>query len=182
MPGRRICYRNWIVEIGRDPQNADFQREIESAPPNPIIVAGVRRAIERLSAQEREFIQLYYFEGRDGEEVSTIMLLPGRRFETLQRRVMKRLRTYLRQELEGRFGTENPDTTPGCPICRHVKRKEIDHLLKAKSPNETWRKVIRILRDRYGLRGICPQRIIGHMTYHLVKERGNDGPDQETAR
>jgi len=163
MPSNRIVYRDWIVELGRDPalplptEGAnDHQAAVEEA---------VEKALEALSEDEREFIQRFYNMGQTYREISESTGRAIHRLEALHRRAAKRLRKELAPLVRQLYGVEG-EPAPECLICSSGYRKEIDELIAAKKKSETWRSVIREIRKRYNLKITTPQILIGHEKYH----------------
>ena len=66
MPGSRVIYQNWIVELGLDPLKIkNFFDIIESSSEKSAeIDHQVRAAMESLSEAEMEFVIRFYFMGQ----------------------------------------------------------------------------------------------------------------------
>ena len=58
------------------------------------------------------------------------------------------------------------ESRPDCIICRSEHRREIDRVIASREEAETWRPVIRKIRERFGLKITTPQTLIGHEKYH----------------
>ncbi len=163
MPSNRIVYRDWIVELGRDPalppplEGEEGQRKtIEEA---------VEKALRALTADEREFIQRFYYMGQTYREISESTGRAVYRLEALHKRATKRLRKELAPLVNRLYGVAET-SIPDCVICRSGCRPEIDRLIAGRDKAETWRPVIQQLREVYGLKIATPQILIGHEKYH----------------
>jgi hypothetical protein len=160
MPGK-LVYLDWIYEVARKGvfgphEKSDVQKEI---------IGRVRDAVDKLSPVEREFVQMYWFEGRSLKEVSELLGKRLHNLDGINRRVLRKLKRILSEYVAARFGIIEPNNSD-CIICNHPDRREIDRLLIAKKPDETYRPIYRQLRSRFGLRISTPQILIGHIKYH----------------
>ena len=191
MAAGRIIYRNWIVELGRDPKRlrqapldepserifseSDRRTDIgdtqtagglaEAIRRQELIQTEVRRALETLADQEREFVVCYYFLGHSYREISERSGRAVYKLEALHRRALRRLKRELRWLVHDLFGIKTPRRSR-CPICDSPLRAQIDRLIAERDRLATWRPVIKELRDRYGLTVKSPQVLIGHEKYH----------------
>ncbi|RKX24166.1 MAG: hypothetical protein DRP45_08815, partial [Candidatus Zixiibacteriota bacterium] len=87
------------------------------------------------------------------------------KLEAIHKRAVRKLRKELRQTVKELFdlnGRSNHD----CVICRSPHRAEIDKLIKQKMPEQTWRPVMKQIREAFGLKITTPQTLIGHRKYH----------------
>jgi len=192
MSGNRVVYQNWIVEMGFDPaqirdtrswddpllesisldepsacaiSDEESQRVIEEREKASEIRSRVRKALEQLSVQEREFIAQFYFMGRSYREISEQSGRPIYKLEALHKRAVKKLKRELGGFVRERFGVETePDTD--CLICRSSHVAEINRLISRRDKTATWKPIIKTLRDKYGLKVSSPQMLIGHEKYH----------------
>ena len=182
MSKQRITFQNWIVEIGFDPSrrltdpescgpeahryDTQLQREINSE---------VSEALKILSENEREFIRQFYFFGRTYNQIARSSGRRVHKLEALHDRAMRKLRKSLTPFVRERFGIEIESEVRSasqkneklhCPICESEYRGGIDKIISERNRSDTWRPVIRLLRDHYGLRIKSPQQLIGHEKYH----------------
>jgi len=169
MPGR-ILFLEWIYDVGRvslfsSKKQSKLQKEI---------IAEVRKAVESLPSAEREFIELYWFEGRSLTELSELYGKRPHKLDSLNKRILLKLRRKLAPYVEAKFGIGD-DSSASCVLCSSPFRDEIDKLLETKKPEETFRRINRILRSEYGLRITTPQILIGHIKYHTRKEASDAG-------
>ncbi|MEW5795268.1 MAG: sigma-70 family RNA polymerase sigma factor [Candidatus Zixiibacteriota bacterium] len=189
MATQRIIYQNWIAELGRDPSvQADDSAvpwpdildpdneaaEILSGSDTPddaegsrreLIRSAVRAAIETLSDDEREIVEQVHFMGRTIREIAERSGRSGHRLEAMHQRALRKLRRKLAPLVAKLFGVASASQFE-CPICQSPHREEIDHIIRERNPDQTWRPVLRRIRDRFGLRLTTPQILIGHEKYH----------------
>lgn len=169
MPGR-ILFLEWIYDVGR---TSLFSRKGQS-PLQKEIIAEVRKAVESLPSMERDFIELYWFEGRSLTELAELYGKRSHKLDSLNKRILLKLRKKLAPYVEAQFGIRD-DSTAQCVICSSPCRAEIDELLQSKRPEETFKRINRILKNKYGIKVTTPQILIGHMKYHARKEASNAG-------
>jgi hypothetical protein len=160
MPGK-LVFLDWIYDVGfkgvfGPHEKSDVQKEI---------IGKVRDAVARLSPVERDFVQMYWFEGRSLKELSQLLGKRLHNLDSINRRILRKLKRMLSVYVAERFGIVEAND-PDCIICNHPERREIDRLLCAKKPDETYRSIYRQLRSRFGLRISTPQILIGHTRYH----------------
>lgn len=163
MPSNRIVYRDWIVQLGRDPAlpvtgtgDRKSQQMIEEA---------VERALKTLTEDEREFIQRFYNMGQTYRQIAESTNRAQYRLEALHRRAIKRLRKQLLPLVKELYGL-NEEIPADCILCRSEHREEIDRVIAERDRTGTWRPVIREIRERFGLKISTPQILIGHEKYH----------------
>jgi len=169
MPGR-LVFLNWIYDVGRislfsPKKQSRLQKEI---------IEKVRDTVDKLPSREREFVQLYWFEGRSMAELSELFGKKPYRLESLNKRILQKLKRRLSEYVACQFGIAD-DAIPACIICDHPRRIEIDDLLLSKRPEETFRPIYRKLKEEFGLTISTPQILIGHIKYHLQKEDQDAG-------
>ncbi|RKX20003.1 MAG: hypothetical protein DRP51_06445 [Candidatus Zixiibacteriota bacterium] len=163
----KIIYQNWIVDIGFDPgQTAKIGIKNDIIKPDEKVISAVRTAIKKLTEQERNFIENYYFQGKTYREIARILNRRISRIEGLHRRSLAKLRKYLAGFVKERFGID-AEIGRECIICASPYKEKIDRLIKSKSRQETWKRIIEILWNKYQIRIKTPQVLIGHQKYHL---------------
>lgn len=163
----KIIYQNWIVDIGIDPgQAGKIQIQSDTIKPDEKVVSAVRKAIEKLNPQEREFIESYYFQGKTYREIAEIQNRRISRIEGLHRRSLAKLKIYLAGFVKDQFDLD-VEIGRDCIICLSPYKYKINKLIKAKKKQETWKKIIKILKDKYQIQVKTPQVLIGHQKYHL---------------
>nr|MBN2278393.1 hypothetical protein [candidate division Zixibacteria bacterium] len=166
MSGKRLVYCDWIVKIGVDPRHRYSLPYLNNnIQPNERVVRAVREALEHLSPLEREFIERYYFKGESYRKIALALNRRFGRMESLHRRTVGRLRKLLARFVKTEFDLENKIKAE-CPLCISPYRVEIDALIESKTKEETWKNIIRILKEKYGIIIQTPQILIGHHKYH----------------
>ena len=163
---KRVVYQDWIVELGRDPSRPQNPETDDVGEYNLEIITAVNRAMERLSGDEAEFVRLYYMQGMNYRRISDATGRPICRLEALHRRALRRLKPPLHDLLGGRYNIPPPEYL-GCPLCRHPRSEEINRLIRSKTGPETWRRIIRSLREEFGIVLPTSQQLIGHYKYHI---------------
>ncbi len=157
----KLLYLDWIYGSNRD--NLFSQRD--ESPLQNEIIEKVRGAVGTLSGEEREFVQLYWFEGKPLVEIGQLLGREPSRLDALNRSVMRKLRARLSEYVATRFGVKS--ASDKCVICDHPRKPEIDSLLIEKPPEDTFRNTMAVLSREYNLRLTTPQILIGHMKYHM---------------
>jgi len=160
----KLVFLDWIYDVSatnvfRDNGDKELEREIREE---------VRRAIAALPEVDREFIQLYWFEGQSIAEIAKRFNKHPHNIEGYSQRILRKLRRLLADFVASRFGVET--VREPCLICCHPHRLEIEEILRGKRPEETFKRIYRELAKRFGLRITTPQILIGHMKYHMLKE------------
>lgn len=129
----------------------------------------VREALDRLEPGEKEALELFHFLGASLEEISARMNLTRRGVERLLRSGSLKLRRLLADYVQKRFGITR-DTVRRCPICQTQKRVEAEKIVSSKSAEETWRRIIRELREELNIVVSSPQTLLGHIKYHRLEK------------
>jgi hypothetical protein len=166
----RIVFLDWIYEVGS--QNV-FGQQGKSELQKEII-ARVREAVNSLPVNERDFISMYWFEGRSIRELSELLGKKPHKLDGMNRRIIRKLKLKLAEYVSERFGVVEKEQT-SCIICAHPERDEIDGILLAKKPDQTFRPIYKLLSEQFGLKISTPQVLIGHMKYHINSEDSNAG-------
>lgn len=170
----RIRYLNWSDEVYGSPDRelekrstrANSRRSIAPEADERIILE-VRKAMERLQPDERRFVELFYFKFMSYQEIARKLRKRIYRLERLHDRALGKLRLLLADFVKERFGFDAaPDTN--CPICRSPYREELDRLINGKKAEETYSRLIKVFKQRYGINVTTPQVIIGHQRKHMV--------------
>lgn len=186
MRNNRIIFCNWIAESGRG------EREPEKPDQNPfssldelaeekleqlaiptgsdnrrtLICEQVASAVRLLDDDEREFIARFYHMGETYREISEKSGRQIYSLEAIHKRALKKLRRSLAGLVEREFGFAAPNRRRPCLVCDSGRRDEIDALIASRPPDATWRAVLRAIAQRYNIRIISPQVLIGHQKYH----------------
>ena len=166
---KRLIYQEWIVELGFDPyQIANIFNLIDKPPYNQKIIGAVRKAMTKLTPLESEFIERFYFCGETVPQIAVKLNTEKKRIKCLHRLSARKLRKYLAAFVKEEFditvviGTE-------CILCKSPHRAAIDKMIKSKKKEETWKKINRILKEKYQIKITTPQILIGHQKYHMTK-------------
>jgi hypothetical protein len=180
MSQRRLIYRNWIADLGRDPDEAPpAETCAESDSEGPAIAwvtgdegsrsqhvsAAVEEALAGLSEDEREFIERFYYMGQTYVQISEQSGRAVHKLATLHRRATAKLKRRLAPLVAELYGVTKA-AGHDCPICRSAERESIDRIIRSKPEPEPWGPTLCRLRETYGLTIKSPQAIIGHLRYH----------------
>jgi RNA polymerase sigma factor (sigma-70 family) len=170
----RIRHLDWATElygywdvgitagIQQNPAEAEKPSEIDE-----LVDREVRQAIEKLTSEESRFIQLFYFEFRSYQEVARRLGKRVYKLERIHQRALGKLKILLAEFVRDRFGLTVPESTD-CIICNSPHRQKLDQLIRNKKDEETYARLIRIFREKYGVKVKTPQVIIGHKKKHMV--------------
>jgi hypothetical protein len=165
---RKIIYKNWwIFDAGLDP-NPDEPACEPDCPvePNRKVTMAVRLAIIRLRKIERTVISQFYFDGRTYCQIAAELGLSVKRIQAIHRRSVGKLKRNLAGFVAREFGV-SVEKEKDCIICRSRYRHEIDRLIHRKKREETWKKVIKILKTDYGIIIKSPLILIRHQKCHM---------------
>jgi len=170
----RIRYLNWATELygcldEEIEENIlqDFPDNKESFQRDESINREVREAIEKLSFVEKQFVRLFYFEFKSYQQIARILKKKVYKLERIHQRALGKLRIILADFVKKRFKLNVPIDTD-CIICNSPFREEMDQLIKNKKEEETYRSLIRIFKQKYGIDIRTPQVIIGHKKKHMI--------------
>jgi hypothetical protein len=162
---RRVVHHNWVYQsIGLAVWD---QNEISERRER--ICEAVRTEISLLSDSEREFMELYWFQGNSASEIARILQRKRYNLENLNRCIMRKLKNRLSKFVEEEFGIRSVYRSE-CVICCHPEIEKINQQLRSRAPDETYRRLIRLLKTDYGIDIKTPQTIIGHLKYHTREE------------
>jgi hypothetical protein len=166
----RIRYLNWATELYGCPDDeieTKILQNLSGSEVNESINREVRKAVQKLSFEEKQFIQLFYFEFRSYQEIAGISKRKMYRLERIHQRALGKLRIILADFVKKHFDLNVPEKT-NCIICNSPFRLELDKLIRAKKEHETYSRLIKVFRQKYGLVIRTPQVIIGHRKKHMV--------------
>jgi len=176
MSGSRLVYQNWIVELGGCPDQvrAEAGKAEQDISPGQLarekerqemIRNEVAEALSTLTDDEKEFIERFYYCGQTYGEISKRSGRAIHKLEAIHKRAVRKLKRRLQPLVARLYGCENA-RKESCLICDSPYRLQIDRLISNRRHSETWKKVIRTVRDEYGIRIGTPQTLIGHKKYH----------------
>lgn len=170
----RIRYVNRVTKLFGHLDQEIEQRILGSSTPDQersereeLIDRQVRAAVERLLPTEKQFVELFYFQVRTYQEIAGIMKKKTWKLERLHERALGKLRILLADFVKEQFKLKLPQMTH-CTICNSPFREELDELIKGKREEETYSRLIRVFRQKYGINVRTPQTIIGHKKKHMV--------------
>ena len=170
----RIRSVNRVTELFGHLDQEIEQRILGSSTPNQersereeLIDRQVRAAVEKLLPTERQFVEQFYFQVRSYQEIAGIMKKKSCKLERLHKRALGKLRIVLADFVEEQFKLKLRKET-NCVICKSPFRKELDELIRGKREEETYSRLIKTFRQRYGINVKTPQTIIGHERKHMV--------------
>lgn len=177
---RRIRYLNSADEVfGQSDEEMEKQALLELSsegshqvtdveyPGREEIILMVSEAIKRLPPMERQFVECFYFECKSYREISVILNKDIRKLERIHNQALIKLKMLLSDYVKARFKFNIPKET-ACIICKSPFRQELDKLIQAKKEKETYKSLIRIFKQKYGLNIKTPQVIIGHKKKHMI--------------
>ncbi len=170
MGTRRVVYQEWIVALGRDPARTWEEVAPGDTGDRLLLIEAVDRVLATLPEAEEDFIRRFHFMGQTYPEISRATGRTIHKLERLHRRILRKLAFRLRR-YAGNTALPATLRETDCPLCKHPRRVEINALIESKKKEETWRRIIHRLRHQYGLVKISPQRLIGHVTYHMAPDR-----------
>lgn len=164
---KRVIYKNWIFDAGLDP-NPDEPAYEPDYPlePNQKVTMAVRLAILQLRKIERTVVTRFYFDGRSYRRIAVDLGLSVKRIQAIHCRAVKKLKRNLAGFVAREFGV-SVEKEKDCVICRSRYRNEIDRLIHRKKREETWKKVIKILKTDYGIIIRSPLILIRHQRCHM---------------
>ncbi len=164
---KKLIYQDWIVQLGYDPnQLANIFSHLQKPLYNQKIIKAVRKAVDKLKPAEKDFIERYYFQGYSIEQIALDLNLSKKNINVRHHLALIKLRKYLALFVKEQFGLET-QINQNCLICNSVYTKEINRLIRSKKKEETWKRIIRILKEKYKIKIKSPQILIGHQKYHL---------------
>lgn len=164
MSNSRVVYQNWIVDLGRDPLK-DWSQNNRADKPDEQLKEIVSSALKRLNSNEQEFIIQFYYMGKSYQEISSQTGRVIYKLEALHKRALKKLEAQLQGFVIDRFDIKNRIKSD-CLICNSEYANEIDNIIANRNPQETWRPILKILKEKFGIQIRSPQTLIGHKKYH----------------
>jgi hypothetical protein len=126
----------------------------------------VRQEVSGLSDNHRQVIIMYYFESREITAIAIELHLNENDVRKLLREGLGQLKHRLTDLVQKRWPDRFAALKP-CPICSHPRRRQIDKLLEARKPTDSWGKVNRAVRQKFGCTFNPPSVIINHLKYHI---------------
>jgi hypothetical protein len=165
----RIRYLNWATELYGcfdDEIQERILQNLSGPKQDDSINHEVRKAIAKLPPEENQFVQLFYFEFKSYQEISTKLKKKVHKLERIHQRALGKLKILLVGFVNKRFGLDVPQNT-NCVICRSPFRRQLEELIRNKRKEETYSHLIRIFKEKYRIQIKAPQVIIGHKRKHM---------------
>ena len=171
---RKIKYQNWIYEIFTETDSPE--ENFSAVKADSELEQQVKQALARLSEREKIFIEEFYYQGRSYKEISAILKINLKQAEYLHRRATSKLKNLLADFVERKFKIKTDEVTLDksvtnrksgviCVICRNPKQKEIEKVIGSKKEHQTWRIILKKLKQKFNLDIKAPQILIGHMRH-----------------
>lgn len=166
---RRLTFQNWIVDLGQDPDRPRATTELPTAEPVSERVREIEqvvgRAMATLTDWEAEFIRLFYFEGLSYRLISEQSGRAIHKLEGLHRRAVRKLKTRLQKFVAERYPVDI-EPLPDCIVCQSDHIEAINRLILQRDRRDTWKPILKTLREEFGIMIRSPQALIGHEKYH----------------
>ncbi len=128
----------------------------------------VAKALDKLDSFEREFIRYFYYDCLSYSQISQLLDKTKDRLERIHRSALEKLRSGLKDYVSKRYKLKISQEKR-CLICSHPLRNELDDLIRTKKKEETWKKVLRIFREKFNLEIKTPQILINHQRKHMFE-------------
>ena len=190
MNKKRIIYQNWITDIGHDPSK-DFNNEsldnlnfielirlntgslfnkklIEKQKKIEKLKKAVKKAMDKLPVNEREFIVLFYYMGKTYREISEKSNKGIYRLEAIHKRALKKLKKELAGFVAQEYGLKT-ELNNKCIICQSDFCNQINEIISKRDKRKTWKPVLEKIESEFSLKIKSPQILIGHEKYHINK-------------
>lgn len=169
----RIRYLNWVLERSGiyGPEDLKFdlneKENQERIKKDEELEKKVNEALGKLDEMEKKFILYFYFDCFSYERIGFLLKKRKDRLQRIHQNALNKLKLILRDYVEERFKFKVNDKSD-CIICQNPDREELDKIIRGKRKEDTWKRIIRILQDQYGLKIKTPQVLIGHLRKHMV--------------
>jgi len=169
----RIRYLNWALEktgiSGLEESKFDLdEKEItEKIKKDEELERKVHQALGKLDEMERKFILYFYFDCFSYEKIGLLLRKRKDKLQRIHQNALDKLGLILKDFVEKRFNFRVTGKNK-CLICQSPHREELDRIIKSKRKEETWKRILRILQDKYDLKIRTPQILIGHLRKHIL--------------
>jgi hypothetical protein len=192
---KRIKYLNWIYEqsVGKEHCSvpATLFEDEDVLKKEMELEKEVHQALNRLNFLERTFIQYFYFECLSYESIAELLNKKRYKLQRIHWRALNKLKIILKDFVQERF-TLKDDTAErrdknfcdsgrpasvksasagsdrDCILCHSRFKEEINLLIRNKTKDQTWKPLMRLLKEKYNLKIKTPQILIGHQKHHMV--------------
>jgi RNA polymerase sigma factor (sigma-70 family) len=168
--GKRIRALNW-VEGAEEPdflsEESDLIEKTIEEKSKAELEEEVEAAFDKLDSAEKEFIRYFYYDCKSYEQISEIMNKAKDRLERIHNSALEKLKFSLKGFVSRRYRIEiSPEKK--CMICSHPEKEKLEELIKAKKKEETWKKTLRICREKFNLNIKTPQTLMNHQKRHML--------------
>ena len=178
---KRIRYLNWVQ--GRVDFVPAYEMEIEDEEAlkrKLELEEKVQQALNGLDPLEKRFIQYFYFECLPYEKIAELLNKRKYKLQRTHRKALNKLRIILKDFAQTRFkiccDSEKLGWDEGfssvldrsCILCQSPFKEEIDLLIRNKRREQTWKPLMRMLKEKYNLKIKTPQVLMGHQNNHMV--------------
>jgi len=147
--------------------------EEEPAPCNVDIEKEIRRALQKLTEMEGEIVERFYFLGQKWGEIAAALQLSEFRVQTVLLKARRKLKNFLAPFVCKKYRVIVKE--PSCPVCLSKKRKKIEKLLKTKTKEEGWKRILHQLKEKYQIR-TNSRSLQRHLSEHLPPEGKRGAP------
>ena len=147
--------------------------EEKPVPCNENVEKEIRRALEKLTEMEREIVERFFFLGQKQGKIGAGLGLSEFRVKTVLLKAKRKLKNFLAHFVRKKYGVIVKE--PICPICLSKKRKRIEKLLKTKTKEEGWKRILRQLREKHQIR-TNSRSLQRHLSEHMPPERKRRAP------
>ncbi|HVP35877.1 MAG TPA: sigma factor-like helix-turn-helix DNA-binding protein [Terriglobales bacterium] len=170
--GKRIRTLNWIEGV-EEPESlseeADSEEKMKEEKAKVELEEKVEAALDKLEAAEKEFVRYFYYDCKSYDQISEIMHKTKDRLERIHKSALEKLQFQLKGFVFQRYKIKIP-LEKKCIICSHPYKEKLEELIKAKKKEETWKKTLRIFKEKFNLEIKAPQILINHQKKHMLDQ------------
>ncbi|MDP3025755.1 MAG: hypothetical protein Q8O10_09510 [candidate division Zixibacteria bacterium] len=168
--GKRIRALNWVEGV-EEPESiseeSDLIEKMKEEVAKKELEGKVEEALDNLDCVEKEFIKLFYYDCKSYNQISEIMNKTKDRLERIHNSALEKLKFSLKEFVSQRYKIKIfPEKK--CMICSHPEREKLEELIKAKKKEETWKKILRMCKEKFNLEIKAPQILINHQKKHML--------------
>ena len=127
----------------------------------------VNKALGKLDDNERKFILYFYFDCFTYDKIGSLLKKRKDKLQRIHQSALDKLKLILKDYVEKRFKLKVEEKND-CVICQSPYRNDLDVIIQGKRKEETWKRIIKILKDKYNLKIKTPQVLIGHLKKHMI--------------
>ena len=160
---RKIRFLNWAYEILTEAVELESNIPlIEDSSSDEELENKVRESLEKLEPEQKLLVELFYFQGKSYRQMERVLKLNNKKLEYLHQRTVADLKFLLSDYVQKRFKIKGDIVPNTCVICEHPKRKEIEKIIDSKKESQTWKRVLKKLKQKFDLEIKAPQALMGH--------------------